>query len=784
MSESPKMTQVYLDCNATTPVLPEAAEAAQEAMRTLFGNPSSSHLVGIQAKYILESTRRLAAHAVGAKTEQIIFTSGATEAIQTAVFSVLQSLKDHKRGAKLLYGATEHKAVPEALHYWVKALGLPFEVVSIPVDSAGQIQKEFLRKELPHAALLCTMAVNNETGVVQNLSAIESLLNEVQSKVLWLVDCVQALGKIDLHLNSHRINYAPFSGHKLYAPKGIGFLYVSPGSPFSPLIVGGGQEKGFRSGTENLPGVAALGAVLEKLGQGKKDSSFHPHSQLNDFRNRLVFSLKNSFPKVVFNAPLEGSVPTTLNFSIPGFSSKELLDLFDSAGLRLSAGSACSSSSAKPSHVLDAMGLPQWQSASAIRLSFGPCTSEQEIEKGCQLIRDCAIALKETCLSETVGDFEAPENLRDGVIQFRISSNNTWLIANREARNCILIDPCEAAAERIENYVRCQNLGVIAILDTHSHADHESVRPVLQKILSDRMKSQDTDFLGWPSSSFRVILEDKSNVPALKMHSSVEGDFVLALLSTPGHTQDSRTFLYGISKSGQLKKENIRFVFCGDTILGGGLGRTNFTVSNPVDLFHSLRKTEQVINPLALLCPAHDYNNSFATSLKTECETNPLLSMAVSPMTPLSLESFVEKKQQIDQDLLRLEENFQGMVCGVTPTQQSGACAEATVSFKKLKEMISNSSQIPKIIDVREPYEFNLYKDWNLMGLSELPRNVPLSRLVNFMSELLVSRDFDQRLVFLCRSGNRSLQVAKSLRRLGFDQVWSLEGGIALSGRV
>lgn len=267
-------TLAYFDCNATTPTLPEAAKAALMAMQSLYGNPSSAHLTGLQAKAILEGARKSAGKVVGADSEQIIFTSGATEAIQTAVFSVLQSARERGLGAgtKLLYGATEHKAVPQALYHWVRAVGLPYEVVELPVDSQGVIDIAALKRELPGAALVCTMAVNNETGVIQDLAAIEKALLESGSDAYWLVDCVQALGKVPLALDRSRIDYAPFSGHKLYAPKGIGFLYVSKRAPLVPLIVGGGQERGLRSGTENLPGVAAFGAVLEMLANGGKKS--------------------------------------------------------------------------------------------------------------------------------------------------------------------------------------------------------------------------------------------------------------------------------------------------------------------------------------------------------------------------------------------------------------------------------------------------------------------------------------------------------------------------------
>jgi cysteine sulfinate desulfinase/cysteine desulfurase-like protein/glyoxylase-like metal-dependent hydrolase (beta-lactamase superfamily II)/rhodanese-related sulfurtransferase len=792
MKNAPIATQAYFDCNATTPVLPIAADAAMEAMRILYGNPSSSHLVGLQAKFILESSRRAAGKAVGAEPEQITFTSGATEAIQTAVFSALQHFKSgvHSAG-KLLYCATEHKAVPQALHYWVKALELPLEIFELPVDSQGLLKLDILRRELPHAVMLCTMAVNNETGVIQDLAAIESLLHELRSNTLWMVDCVQALGKIPLRLSSQRIDYAPFSGHKLYAPKGIGFLYVRKNTPFFPLIVGGGQEKGLRSGTENLPGVAAFGAVLNLLNvEGKSEKGnalFHSHSQLEKFRKSIVTALKEAFPKIEFNSPFENSVPTTINFSVPGFASAELLDVFDSAGLRLSAGSACSSASAKPSHVLDAMGVPTWRSLSALRLSFGPHTSEKEIEKGCKIIRESAIALQNSCLLGTSADFEAPETLRDGIIQLRSGSSNSWIIANRESRNCIIIDPCDTAAERIERYVRCQNLEVLAILDTHSHADHDSIRPILQRILSEQMASSKGSFdeLGWPISPnspilTSVVLENGEAVPAIQIQQTSRGEWVLATLKTPGHTGDSQTFLYGMAKKGRLRKEDTSFAFPGDTVLSGGLGRTNFSTSNSKDMFRSLRSLQEVLSPSTLLCPAHDYNQSFATSLNTEKEQNPLLALALSPMTPMTLQMFEDRKKEIDTELSKLEETFQGMVCGVTPTSLCIESAKATVSPDQLKKYTQAKKKVPLIIDVREPQEYSIFKGWKKLGFDEPPKNVPLSRFVNLMEELLSSQEFDREILLICRSGNRSLHATKSLRRLGFSKAVSLEGGVAL----
>ena len=840
MKENPTpSSQAYFDCNATTPVLPVAARACMYAMETLYGNPSSTHLVGLQAKEILETTRVLASRVVGADPSEIIFTSGATEAIQTAIFSTLQSIKLKKLGGKckLLYAATEHKAVPMALKYWVKMLELPYEIVELPVDRNGQLQTDVLKKALPEAALVCTMAVNNEVGVIQDLAAIEKILLEFNSKALWLVDCVQALGKVTLNLNQSRIDYATYSGHKLYAPKGIGFLYVKKDAPFFPLIVGGGQEKGFRSGTENLPGVAAFGAVLKELLKSTqrphkklhdkrpdklqdklqdklhKKSEFLPHPQLVQFRDLLVEELKRVFPKILFNTPFDYSVPTTINFSIPGFKSGELLDVFDSAGLRVSAGSACSASSVKPSHVLDAMGFPEWRSASALRLSFGPCTSQQEINLGCQLIRESAAVLKSNCLLDVPAETRvearvtAPKNtqLKDGIIQFVAGHSNTWLIVDLASRSCIILDPTEPVAERIESFIRCQKLDVLAILDTHSHADHESVRPAFQKSLSDRMEKAGTcfDALGWPvgaseknfnlaaaptaaEKSYRVQLSGLREstghleVPGILIQESLQGDLVLARLETPGHTLDSVSYLLGIAKAGQLSKDDVGFVFSGDMILSGGLGRTNFAISSPPALFHSLKKLASTLSPLSVLCPAHDYDNSYATNLETEMRRNPLLASVLDPVLPMTLEAFVDRKLRVDRDLVAPEESVGEVVCGVVSPVGLLQEESIVISAEKLREMLSQRPSEFLVVDVRESPEHLLSKNWKTLGFSAPPLNVPLSRFAHFIWELSKSGKPHQEILFVCRSGGRSLHAARSSRRLGFSRAFSLRGGISL----
>lgn len=386
--------EIYLDANATTPVLAQARSAALAAMSESFGNPSSIHGAGLKARALLDGVRASARRVLGVPTGRLLFNSGATEGIQTAVLSALRALRDRREAgqavpALLLYGATEHKAVPEALRHWNALLGLNLRVQAIPVGLDGRHDLDWLRRHAAQAGLVCTMAANNETGAISDLDGIAAAL--AGSPALWLVDGVQALGKLDLRLMARRIDYAPFSGHKLYAPKGIGMLYVRDGAPFTPLQAGGGQESGQRAGTENMAGIAALGAVLQALEQG---GVFADHATLQAHRAQLADALRAAFPGLVFNAPFATSLPTTLNVAVPGVAAQDLIALFDAAGVRVSGGSACGAARAEPSYVLQAMGVPDWQAAAAVRLSFGAADGAAFVEAACARLRACGEALR------------------------------------------------------------------------------------------------------------------------------------------------------------------------------------------------------------------------------------------------------------------------------------------------------------------------------------------------------------------------------------------------------
>jgi cysteine desulfurase len=486
------MKEIYLDSNATTCVLPAAVAAARQAMEQGYGNPSSTHATGLQAKAMMDGVRRRASGLLGVGDGRLMFNSGATEGIQTAVLSALCALRERRDAGKrigslLLYGATEHKAVPESLAHWNRLLGLNLEVRKLPVDAQGRHDLQALDALIGDAAMLCTMAANNETGVVSDLSAIAQLLQERGADAYWMVDCVQALGKLKLNLAATRIDYAPFSGHKLYAPKGIGMLYVRAGAPFTPLMMGGGQEAGLRSGTENMAGIAALGAVLAALDDGK---IFRSHADLAAFREQLVASLERAFPGIVFNMPFDLSLPTTLNFSVPGLSSKELLDLFDAARVRVSSGSACSAAKALPSYVLEAMHVPQWRASSAIRLSFGPLIDAATVSAACARIERCGEALRSSCLLPSA---LAPSP-QDGIIQLSVDGQCTWLLSDAASASCVVIDPAAALVPRLAAFIRCQHLALRAIVHTTAPADHGAARlALLQELQMEQVGHVDID---------------------------------------------------------------------------------------------------------------------------------------------------------------------------------------------------------------------------------------------------------------------------------------------------
>ncbi len=595
---------IYLDSNATTPVMPLALEAARAVMEDDYGNPSSVHSSGIQAKAVMEHARKTACELLGSENGKLLFVSGATEGIQTAIFSALLALRDklakgEKVGTDLLYGATEHKAVPESLQHWNQVLGLHFKIIAIPVDHTGRHDLAFLKAHLATAGLICTMAANNETGIITDLAGIEELLRG--HPAYWLVDGVQALGKLPLKLNQHRIDYSLFSGHKLYAPKGIGLLYVHRDAPFTPLLAGGGQEGSLRSGTENVSGIAALGAVLEALSDGH---TFRDHATLEKFRLQLLDAVKEAFPGLILNAPLEQSLPTTLNFSVPGLTSKELLDLFDAADVRVSAGSACSAAKAQPSFVLQAMNLPEWQAASAVRMSFGPAVTADYIDEACRRIRVCGEALRKTCM--VTGDIEPLP--AEGVIQLSFGAACTWIVADSSCKQCIIIDVLPELIERIAKYVRCQTYTVAAIVGTGSHPNQDQHNQSLANLLAEAYTGDLSKSMCDSGSNINLDLSSVKVITGLRL-----GEKFFAQLDLLSAT-NKPVFLFGECANAELSAANetnkINFAFCGDVM----------DAHSQKEAAAITQELKSLLGHNVLLCAAHDVDKRLVTMFDQESE--------------------------------------------------------------------------------------------------------------------------------------------------------------------
>jgi len=769
MNKLPNDTQqplslIYLDANATTQVLPQAASAALSTMETLFGNPSSSHITGLQAKQIVDKTRQQAKHIVGADEGKIIFTSGATEGIQTAILSALVNVKKilnkslNNKNYSLLYGATEHKAVPESLKHWNEILEINAEIKAIPVNEKGQLDLEFIAKEVPNALMICTMAVNNETGVYQDISSLDRTIRANNPNVAWMVDCVQALGKTDLYLAQTSIDYAPFSGHKLYAPKGIGFMYVKEKTPFTPFIAGGGQESGLRSGTENLPGLAALSVVFNML-LGESESNFTSVENLHSFRQQIASALTQAFPEIAFNHSFENSVPTTINFAIPGFSSKEIMDLFDSANIRVSSGSACSSKVTR-SFVLDAMGLPAWQSESAIRMSFGPAMTQTEIDSACSRIVFAAQALEQSCLvldTKSIDTHTVDKSELDGLVQFKVGASCSWLYVDQKTKSALFIDPLPELTDRLQTLLTCRGLELIAVIDTHGHADHVSCR---QNIAQSLLAKQQTNSLGWPADA-QITTIHGQEYPYITL-----GDKWLIKIATPGHTDDSISLVLCDPIKSSSDKLKVHYTFCGDLILMDSLGRTNFSTSSATAMYSSLQLLTALIGSKSLLCPSHDYNNEFTSCIETEMARNSLLSQVIN--NEINNEEFSRQKMAMDKNII--DESGHEIMCGAL----IGACQKFIVreyNSASLANAVKESTNI-KLIDIREPHEYVLQHD------KKFTHNVPLTRLVHFVEKQQQHKD--QELVLVCRSGSRSQLAAQALARLGFENVGHLKGGYAL----
>ena len=358
--------EIYLDNGATTKVCPEAAEAAMNAMTVTYGNPSSTHTKGREAKAILDKARGQVAAALGAKSEEIIFTSCGSESDNWALLRGAEARK--YVGKHIISSAAEHDAIRKTLEYMEQQ---GYEVTLLKPGREGMITPEQLRETLrSDTALVSLMLVNNETGAVTDIPAMREVLAEANSQALLHTDAVQGFLKIPFSAKTLSADMISLSGHKIHAPKGIGALYIRSGVHIQPYIMGGGQENGLRSGTEALPQIAAFGAAAEV---GAKEAA-EAQKRMAALRQHCIDSVLTRSPDAVV---IGGGAPHILCLSLPGYRSEVLMNFLEAQGIYVSKGSACKRG--KRSHVLEAMGIPVKIIDGAIRVSLSRFTTEEEI---------------------------------------------------------------------------------------------------------------------------------------------------------------------------------------------------------------------------------------------------------------------------------------------------------------------------------------------------------------------------------------------------------------------
>lgn len=361
---------VYLDYNATTPVDPLAADTIHAVLCEHFGNPSSSHVYGRTARRLVDNARAEVARLINAEPDEIVFTGCATEANNLAVQGVARALRASKR--HIVISAIEHPAVmrPAIL---IGEEG--WEVTVVPVDGYARVDPEEVRGALrPDTALVSIMHANNEVGTIEPIAEISAI---VRSRGIVLhTDAAQSIGKILVDVAALGVDLLTIAGHKFYAPKGIGALYVRRGTPIAPLLGGAGHERGLRPGTESVPLVAGLGEAARLAAERLPAAAEH----LRRLRDRLHEALRREIPGVVLNGHPDDRLPNTLNISFPGISGRDLLDAA-AADVAASVGSACHAGDHAASGVLAAMGASVERAAGAVRLSVGTPTTEVEIDR-------------------------------------------------------------------------------------------------------------------------------------------------------------------------------------------------------------------------------------------------------------------------------------------------------------------------------------------------------------------------------------------------------------------
>lgn len=376
--------EIYLDNSATTKPYPEVVDKMVVALTNQYGNPSAIYKKGIEVEREIKEIRRNIARSLGAKETEIYFTSGGTECNNTIIRSVANLNKKTKK--HIISTCIEHPSVLNTLKD-LEEQG--FEVTYLPVDSQGKISIDDLKNAIKDDTfLVSTMHVNNEIGAIQPIEEIGKYLKTLKQKVYFHVDAVQSYAKIKFRPSKYNIDFMSVSGHKLHGPKGIGFMYVKENNRIKPLLTGGGQEIGVRSGTENVPGIYGLGKAVEILNQDLQGTI----DKIRSLRDLLKKEIVENIDNVKINSPEDG-VCHVLNVSFRGVKGEVLLHYLEQKEIYVSTGSACSSKK-KGSHVLNAIGLSPEEIEGAIRFSLSDLNTEEEIRETVKVLKESVSDLR------------------------------------------------------------------------------------------------------------------------------------------------------------------------------------------------------------------------------------------------------------------------------------------------------------------------------------------------------------------------------------------------------
>jgi cysteine desulfurase len=388
------MRRIYMDANATTPLLPEVFEAMRPYWMEHYGNASSIHQQGQHARGAVEQARTSVARFLHCLNSEIVFTSGGTESDNLALFGVLSPEATHGEPAHLITSTIEHHAVLHAAESLAKN---KVEVTFLPCNSQGLIEPEALKAAIrPNTRLVSIMYANNETGVIQPITELAAITHAHSKAALFHTDAVQASGKLPLDLSADgplkNVDLLTLSGHKIYAPKGIGVLFVRRNVRLTPMLHGGTHERQRRAGTENVAGIVGLGKATELASTWLATDA---PDKLTALRDRFEQGILSQIDETGVNGACAPRVSNTSNLYFNHLEAEALVIALDLKGLSVSGGSACQSGAAEPSHVLTAMGLPPARARASIRFSLSRLTTEEEVDEALKIIPTAVARLRE-----------------------------------------------------------------------------------------------------------------------------------------------------------------------------------------------------------------------------------------------------------------------------------------------------------------------------------------------------------------------------------------------------